>query len=946
MWLMWREAKEDQLRARSATGTPIYSRWFPAHRNESSSMITTRKMGTAVSLFVRNSFPTFPPPGTTILLALALTVGSPEGFGARRWEPIGPGGATINAIAIHPANPDLMCALIGIDHSPSHAVYCSQDGGRSWRALARGLPPDLSLTAIAIAPNALNTVLLGTESDGVFRSQDDADWWPANVGLSSHSVFSLAVDPKTFAIYVSMPDNGVFRSSDGGETWETFSLSLSEPNLGVLAVNPATSTVYAGAGALRRHTNARGWEVVNKPWSSQVLAVAQDGSAVYSATSKALHRSLDDGATWTQLQDELLPLSGLGVEVLAVDASSANVVYAGWSNKLLRTENGGESWIRLTPPRFNNITALGVDSSSPSQVYTGFYRDGIFRSGDKGESWTESNNGFSTRSISSVQVNPQDSTKVYAVESETGVYHSRDAGLTWSRRQPWPGRPYGPLKIDPQSPSTLYLGTRKALYTSIDEGDSWQSITDNLCVGPDISIPPSGSLRRCPEVYDFVVDPLQPQTIYFLGGDGIVRTDDRGRNWDDFAVGSDVDPDILAIDPVTPSTLYIGGRFGGEDRFGVFKSTDRGETWRQISNGLPTGWVSALAVDPQESSRIYAAIADAGLFTSEDGGEHWHAIESGLPTGWVPDILIDPITPSTLYALLSGDVFNNGEVFKSLDGGNSWTSLNEGLSNQTVSALALDTGSSQLYLGTSWGGAYRLHEDSRLYFAQFGNGEGLTSEVVLINPSRSTTAVGRIEFFDGEGAPFSIAQAVKAAIVLSSQIISGEAPNTFEFSIAPLGTVSIATDGRGDLAAGSAAVTSETPVSGVIRFSTPDVGIAGVGPSQALTGFVVPVRRQSGVINTGIAIHNVGVQAVRLELTLRDSQGQVVAESNIGNFAGRGHLARFIGGTDDAFFTQVDTDDFEGTVVVKVKGGRAAATSLELGTQPGEFTTMPVTPLQ
>ncbi len=912
-----------------------------------------------MNLFMCNrSFPMFPHPGAVILLALALAMGMYEGFAGRRWEPIGPGGATVNAITIqgfaresgkNSTNPDLICALVGIYDSPSHAVYCSQDGARSWRALERGLPSDLKLTAIAIAPNELNTVLLGTESDGVFRSQDDADWWPANVGLTNHSVVSLAFDPKTFTIYVSTAGNGVFRSSNGGDTWETFSSSLSEPYLGVLAVNPATSTVYAGAGALRRHTITRGWEVVNEPWRSHLLAVAPDGSAVYSATSKAFHRSLDDGATWTQLQDELLSFGRSSLVVLAVDASSPKVVYTGWPNKLLRTGDGGDSWIRLTPPRFNNITALSVDSSSPSQVYAGFYRDGIFRSGDKGESWTESNNGFSTRRISSVQVNPQDSTKVYAVESETGVYHSRDAGLTWSRRQPWPGFPYGPLKIDPQSPSTLYLGTSKALYTSIDEGDSWQSITDNLCVGPDISIPPSGSLRRCPAVYDFVVDPLQPQTIYFLGGavvpvrslalDGIVRTDDGGQHWNDFDLGSDITPDVLAIDPVTPSTLYISGHFDDEDRYGVFKSTDRGETWRQISNGLPTGWASALAVDPLESSRIYAAIADVGLFTSEDGGEHWRAIESDLPTGWVRDILIDPITPSTLYALLSG------EVFKSLDGGNSWTSLNEGLSNQTVLALALDTGSTQLYVGTFRGGAYRLREDPQIYFAQFGNGEGLTSEVVLINPSRSTTATGRIELFDDEGAPFSIAQAVKAAIVWSSQIISGEAPNAFEFSIPPLGTVSLKTDGRGDLAAGSATVTSESTVSGVIRFSTPGVGIAGVGPSQALTGFVVPVRRQFGVINTGIAIHNVGEQSVGLALTLRDLQGQIVAETNIGNLAGRGHLARFIGGSDDALFPQAETDSFVGTLVVQARGGQVAATALELGTRPGEFTTLPVSPL-
>ena len=544
---------------------------------------------------------------------------------------------------------------------------------------------------------------------------------------------------------------------------------------------------------------------------------------------------------------------------------------------------------------------------------------------------------LSARKISSVQVDPRDSSTLYAVEWEGDVFRSRDAGVTWRQKQS-PGLPHGPLRIDPISSSTLYLGTHKGLYTSIDEGDTWRSITDDFCSGPDIHVPPSGSLRRCPAVSAFVLDPLQPQTIYFLGGSGIYRTDDGGLNWNDFVVGSDLEPTILAIDPVTPSTLYLGD-FGVE-KLGVFKSTDRGETWRRISSGLAVGWVSALAVDPVVPSTLYSAIADAGLFSSIDGGEHWRAIGGGLPTERVLDILIDPTVPSTLYASLLDD-----GVFESLDGGNSWTPLNEGLFGLPVLAFAWDADSTQLYVGTDRGGVYRLQEEFEIYFAQFGNGGGLTSEVVLINPTRSATAVGRIEFFDDEGAPFPMAQGVKATGGTFSQISSLGTADVFEFSIAPLGRVSIMTDGRGDLAAGSAAVTSEAPISGVIRFSIPDIGIAGVGPSQGLSSLVVPVRRLAGGINTGIAIHNVTGQTVDLDLALRDSQGQLLAEASIESFPPRGHMARFIGGSDDVLFPQTDTNDFEGTLVVVSRSGQVAATALELGTSPGEFTTLPVTPL-
>jgi len=224
----------------------------------------------------------------------------------------------------------------------------------------------------------------------------------------------------------------------------------------------------------------------------------------------------------------------------------------------------------------------------------------------------------------------------------------------------------------------------------------------------------------------------------------------------------------------------------------------------------------------------------------------------------------------------------------------------------------------------------------RLYFAQFGNGQGLTSEIVLTNPSATDMVSGEIDFFDDEGLSLSVG-------------IAGTGVTTrVDFSVLPLGAVTISTDGQGEVAVGAAVVSSEGPLGGVVRFSISGIGIAGVPASQLLSGFLAPVRRQSGGINTGIAIYNAASQAVTLNLTLQDVQGTPVSngETNIEDFPAGGHLAQFLGGAGEVLFPDANTEDFQGTLVVQVTGGSVAAAALELGTQAGEFTTLPVTPLE
>jgi photosystem II stability/assembly factor-like uncharacterized protein len=212
-----------------------------------------------------------------------------------------------------------------------------------------------------------------------------------------------------------------------------------------------------------------------------------------------------------------------------------------------------------------------------------------------------------------------------------------------------------------------------------------------------------------------VIDPITPSTLY-AGADGssVFKSTDGGNRWTEFNNGLPTfgrysprpQPAIiftLAIDPVTPSTLYAGTDAGG-----VFKSTDAGTNWSAMNNGLPTytyygiAYTSAiftLSIDPLTPSTLYAGVGAGGVFKSTDAGSNWTDSSTGLPGNEVEALAIDPLTPSTLYAGTNG-----AGVYKSTDRGTSWTAMSNGLSDLFIDTLTIDPLTpSTLYAGTSNG---------------------------------------------------------------------------------------------------------------------------------------------------------------------------------------------------------------------------------------------------
>jgi hypothetical protein len=221
-----------------------------------------------------------------------------------------------------------------------------------------------------------------------------------------------------------------------------------------------------------------------------------------------------------------------------------------------------------------------------------------------------------------------------------------------------------------------------------------------------------------------------------------------------------------------------------------------------------------------------------------------------------------------------------------------------------------------------------------IYFAQFGNGGNFISSIVIVNPSGTDTANGSVSLLDDQGLPLSVS-------------FNNQPPSDkVAFTIKPLGTASFTSDGLGSVVIGSARVSASVPVAGVIRFSAPGLGIAGVGESVPLSVLMTPIERNVvRGLNTGIAVTNTQTIPLQLALSLRGLDG---VEINFGSASltlpSGGHLAKFV----DELFTKADTRNFLGTLVVTVitPNGKISATALQLGANPGEFTTLPVVPIE
>ena len=239
---------------------------------------------------------------------------------------------------------------------------------------------------------------------------------------------------------------------------------------------------------------------------------------------------------------------------------------------------------------------------------------------------------------------------------------------------------------------------------------------------------------------------------------------------------------------------------------------------------------------------------------------------------------------------------------------------------------------------------------AELNFAHFANGAGLTSDLVFVNLSteRSRPAPTpfhsdilpvrpAIYFYDTEGALVSAESVVD---ITGDLEVTEDGGVTVQTEMEPLGVLTISTHGRGELVSGSVRVAADEPIGGALRFDLPGIGVAGVGASSPLRDALFPVRRQEAGINTGVAVHNLGEEA--MEVTCELMQGGTVLDDASIPLAANGQSSWFI----NEVFTGADTSDFAGSVRCTAPGeGMFTGVAVELDAANRIFTTLPVVPV-
>ncbi len=492
-------------------------------------------------------------------------------------------------------------------------------------------------------------------------------------GPGGGNVTSVAVDPIDPAAVYAAATGSVYKSADGGVTWQ----ARLGPNHGLVAVDPSHSAiVYAGGiNVARSRDGGQTWRtVLSDPRllgsGISALTVSPTG-VVFAGSAERVLRSTDFGRTWTTALND--PTDDTGFHSIAVDPTDPRRIYAATAFRLWRSADGGETWTQAAPlntgfPGFE-FGQVAVAPSSPAAVYaslTDFASTVILRSDDQGVTWSEAGR-IAANVENALLADPRTPSRLYAAGTG-GIYVSADGGSTWSPLAAGLPTPFGrplpvlSLSLAPSRPDLLFAGTVGwGVARGTSAGARWRIGVET---GLDAAVAP---------VLKF--HPLRLDTLYVLQDQGrrTFRSTDGGRSWEPFA------RDItarglydLAFDPVAAGALYAAGDGG------IAKSTDGGDTWQAL--GGPAASHLALL------GRQTLLAGECGLNRSVDGGHTWAAVipcVDSTTTGnedrrTLLSLWTDPRDPRTAYvhfSLLGGTHDSFFQAFRSRDGGATWTQL-------------------------------------------------------------------------------------------------------------------------------------------------------------------------------------------------------------------------------------------------------------------------------
>ncbi len=421
---------------------------------------------------------------------------------------------------------------------------------------------------------------------------------------------------------------------------------------------------------------------------------------------------------WSQVWQQRGPEGG-NVAEIAVDPASPSTAFAVANRSVYRTNDAGNTWLEVTGGITNFVgLTVAIDPQTTDTIYVGGF-GGVFKSVDGGASWNQVNAGLTTPTVNALRIDPLTPTTVFAGTNGGGVFKSTNGGVTWSPiNAGLTNLTVNAVAVNPQNPNVIYAGTAfnasGGVFRSADGGATW-SVMGNA---------PMGALS-------LAIDPVSPTTLY-AGWSAVYKSTD-GVTWGaPFFLGTTYS---LAVDPATPATVFAGGANG------AWKTTDAGTSWNVINTGLTdvaadsNNRINTLAINPVSPDILYAGLRGAGVFKTTDGGTAWAKASVGMFSMWLPAIAVDPVNPGTVYAAANG-----AGVFKSVDSGSTWSDASAGLTILTFTKLAVDPVTpTTLYVGTSNGSMLLKSTDGGGSWNPLSGLPGGSRNGIVIDPSAPDT---------------------------------------------------------------------------------------------------------------------------------------------------------------------------------------------------------------
>ncbi|UCC39754.1 MAG: hypothetical protein JSV96_18585 [Candidatus Aminicenantes bacterium] len=688
------------------------------------------------------------------------------------WISLGPvmNAARVEAIQLDSAKPGTMYVAFG-----SGNLWKTTNSGLTWKPIFENQSA-LGIGDIALAPSNPDIIWLGSGESlkkarnftmpgtGVFRSNDGGQTW-RNVGLhDSYHIGEITVHPENpDIVFVAVlghfwstnKNRGLYRSIDGGETWEH-----------VLYVN--------------EHTGAN--DVVIAPSNPDIIYASmwENNPGIYGKES-GIYKSTDGGKTWVRLIKGLPEGSKTGRIGLAVSWSNPDKVYAlvdnlnkdrNTASEVYRTLDGGESWERthkselyifpgigwyfadcyVNPQNDEEVFALGVRMAhstdggktfrliggdifhffpnpadflhldhcelwinplNPSHLALG-NDGGFYVSYDKGESWMHYNN-IPAGEFYDISVDNQDPYYVYGgVQDDSSVF-----GLAreWNPKYPdgwkyvwldaWAGGDGCFTLPDPEDSNTVYFSMQ---YGAVRRKDMRKD--RSVRIRPQLPKEHPGRLAYT-FVTPYFISPHNRLTLYHAAN-YVFKSLNRGDSWNlvspDLSKSSHKEKTSRAIGAIAESPMKPGLLYAGTDRGAFWVTQNDGIEWTEHSEGLPNRYIRFICPSRFSQSRVYTAVTGINdddlnnyIFMSEDYGKTWKSITSNLPNEVAYVILEDPLKENILYAGMYRG------VYVSVDCGQSWSLLGPSLAATCISDLVIQEREMDLVVGTHGRGIYKMN---------------------------------------------------------------------------------------------------------------------------------------------------------------------------------------------------------------------------------------------